>query len=116
MGMMKRLAVGLIGLLAGAVLRVADLRQRHRAILWILALQGAAVLLAVWGAALLGRQWIPFLDGLAPEPLIFVSLLFAATLTVNSPMVTLASDGDPGRRAAGRTSWASCWWRTWRSS
>ncbi len=90
LGMMKRLAVGLIGLLAGAVLRVADLRQRHRAILWIVALQGAAVLLAVWGAALLGRQWIPFLDGLAPAPLIFVSLLFAATLTVNSPMVTLA--------------------------
>lgn len=90
LGMMERLAVGLIGLLAGAELRVADLRQRHRAILWILALQGAAVLLAVWGAALLGRQWIPFLHGLAPTPLLFVSLLFAATLTVNSPMVTLA--------------------------
>jgi len=90
LGMMKRLAVGLIGLLAGAELRMADLRQRHRAILWIVALQGATVLLAVWGAALLGRQWIPFLDGLAPVPLLFVSLLFAATLTVNSPMVTLA--------------------------
>ena len=90
LGMMKRLAVGLIGLLAGAELRVADLRQRHRAILWIVALQGAAVLLAVWGAALLGRQWIPFLHGLAVTPLLFVSLLFAATLTVNSPMVTLA--------------------------
>jgi Kef-type K+ transport system membrane component KefB len=90
LGMMKRLAVGLIGLLAGAELRMADLRQRHRAILWIVALQGTAVLLAVWGAALLGRQWIPFLDGLAPVQLLFVSLLFAATLTVNSPMVTLA--------------------------
>src|SRR3990172_6179336 len=90
LGRMKRLAVGLIGLLAGAELRVADLRQRHRAILWIVALQGAAVLLAVWGAALLGRQWIPFLHGLAVTPLLFVSLLLAATLTVNSPMVTLA--------------------------
>ena len=90
LGMMKRLAVGLIGLLAGAELRVSDLRLRHRAILWILALQGAAVLLAVWGVALLARDWIPFLAGLDLAPLLFVSLLFAATLTVNSPMVTLA--------------------------
>jgi Kef-type K+ transport system membrane component KefB len=90
LGMMKRLAVGLIGLLAGAELRVADLRLRHRAIIWILALQGGAVLLALWIAALAGRQWLPFLEGLSPAPLIFVALLFAATLTVNSPMVTLA--------------------------
>src|SRR6185437_2451957 len=90
LGMMKRLAVGLIGLLAGAELRIADLRQRHRAILWILLLQGAAVLAALWAATLLARSWIPFLAGLEPRPLLFVSLLFAATLTVNSPMVTLA--------------------------
>jgi Kef-type K+ transport system membrane component KefB len=90
LGMMKRLAVGLIGLLAGAELRIADLRQRHRAILWILALQGAGVLLAIWATALLARHWIPFLAGLDAAPLVFVSLLFAATLTVNSPMVTLA--------------------------
>jgi Kef-type K+ transport system membrane component KefB len=90
LGMMKRLAVGLIGLLAGAELRIADLRQRHRAILWILAFQGAGVLLAIWATALLARHWIPFLTGLDAAPLLFVSLLFAATLTVNSPMVTLA--------------------------
>jgi Kef-type K+ transport system membrane component KefB len=90
LGMMKRLAVGLIGLLAGAELRVSDLRQRHRAILWILALQGGAVLLAVWGTTLAVHAWIPFLSGLEVAPLLFVSLLFAATLTVNSPMVTLA--------------------------
>jgi Kef-type K+ transport systems, membrane components len=90
LGMMKRLAVGLIGLLAGAEFRISDLRLRHRAILWILALQGAAVLLTVWGVALVARSWIPFLAGLDAMPLVFVSLLFAATLTVNSPMVTLA--------------------------
>ncbi len=90
LGMMKRLAVGLIGLLAGAELRVSDLRLRRRAVLWILAAQGAAVLTAVWATALLARSWIPFLAGLETAPLIFVSLLFAATLTVNSPMVTLA--------------------------
>ncbi|HEU5041449.1 MAG TPA: cation:proton antiporter [Gemmatimonadales bacterium] len=88
--MMKRLAVGLIGLLAGAELRVSDLRQRYRVIGWILLLQTSLVLVALTVTALLGRPWIPFLAGLASAPLVFVALLFAATLTVNSPMVTLA--------------------------
>ncbi|MGH7527419.1 MAG: cation:proton antiporter, partial [Gemmatimonadales bacterium] len=90
LSMMKRLAVGLIGLLAGAELRMADLRLRHRTILYILLLQTAAVLTALTGTALLLGDWIPFLRGLDPVPLFFVALLFAAVLTVNSPMVTLA--------------------------
>ncbi|MDQ3224944.1 MAG: cation:proton antiporter [Gemmatimonadota bacterium] len=90
LGMMKRLAVGLIGLLAGAELRVSDLRQRHRSILFILALQTLAVMTALTALGLLGRGWVPFLTGLEATPLVFVVLLFAATLTVNSPMVTLA--------------------------
>ena len=98
LGMMKRLAVGLIGLLAGAELRVADLRLRRRAILWILALQIVAVLLAVWTALLLAHRWVPFLADLRPEPLIFVALLFAATLAINSPMVTLAMLTETGAR------------------
>ena len=90
LSMMKRLAVGLIGLLAGAELRVSDLRQRYRVIGWILVLQTVTVLLGLTIVTLLGRAWIPFLAGLSPGPLLFVALLFAATLTVNSPMVTLA--------------------------
>lgn len=90
LGMMKRLAVGLIGLLAGAVLRVADLRRRYRQIFWILVLQLTLVLVVLTIAALLGRPWIPFLQQLEAVPLLFVALLFAATLSVNSPMVTLA--------------------------
>ncbi len=90
LSMMKRLAVGLIGLLAGAELRVSDLRERYRAIAFILALQGAAVLLALWGGTILAKPWIPFLQGLGPAAVVSVALLFAATLTVNSPMVTLA--------------------------
>ena len=90
LSMMKRLAVGLIGLLAGVEFRIGDLKARHRAILWILLMQASAVLLSVWGLALLSREWLPFLQGLSAAPLVFVALLFAATLTVNSPMVTLA--------------------------
>jgi Kef-type K+ transport system membrane component KefB len=90
LSMMKRLAVGLIGLLAGAELRMADLRNRSRTILLILALQLAAVLTALLLTTLLVRRWMPFLWDLDPAPLLFVALLFAALLTVNSPMVTLA--------------------------
>jgi Kef-type K+ transport system membrane component KefB len=90
LAMMKRLAVGLIGLLAGAELRIGDLKDRYRTILWILFLQGSAVLVSVWGFTLLSWRWMPFLQGLSPVPLVCVALLFATMLTVNSPMVTLA--------------------------
>ena len=90
LAMMKRLAVGLIGLLAGAELRMTDLRLRARSILCILLCQMVAVLLVLWVAALLGHGWIPFLAEVDGTLLLSVSLLLAATLTVNSPMVTLA--------------------------
>jgi Kef-type K+ transport system membrane component KefB len=90
LGMMKRLAVGLIGLLAGAELRMTDLRERRRTIVLILVLQTAAVLAALLVTTLLSRRWMPFLSGLDTAALFFVALLFAALLTVNSPMVTLA--------------------------
>ncbi|HEX6407508.1 MAG TPA: cation:proton antiporter [Gemmatimonadales bacterium] len=90
LAMMKRLAVGLIGLLAGAELRIADLRARHRIVVTILALQASLVLGVLLGTTLLARSWMPFLSGLSQGPLFFVALLFATLLTVNSPMVTLA--------------------------
>jgi Kef-type K+ transport system membrane component KefB len=90
LSMMKQLAVGLIALLAGAELRMKDLVDRYRTIAWVLALQTAAVLLGLTILILLLRAWVPFLQGLDVPPLLFVAFLFAATLTVNSPMVTLA--------------------------
>jgi Kef-type K+ transport system membrane component KefB len=81
LSMMKRLAVGLIGLLAGAELRLADLRQRHRLILLVLIFQTAAVLVVLLGASLLFREWLPFLNGLPSRQIFFVALLFAVILT-----------------------------------
>ena len=98
LGMMKRLAIGLIAVLAGAELRVGDLRQRGRLIVVILVLQTVFVLTAVIAATLLSSRWIPFLDGLASSPAFFVTLLFAVMLTVNSPMVTLALLTETGAR------------------
>lgn len=98
LGMMKRLAVGLIGLLAGAELRMTDLRERHRTILLMVVFQMGTVLLALLGTALLIQRWLPFLQGLEAAPLFFVALLFAVVLTVNSPMVTLALLTETGAR------------------
>lgn len=90
LSMMKRLAVGLIGLLAGAELRVGDLRSRGRIIGSILAFQMITGIALLLGTTLLLQSWIPFLTGLDREAVFFVALLFAVLLTVNSPMVTLA--------------------------
>ncbi len=90
LAMMKQLAVGLIALLAGAELRVKDLSERSRTILWILALQTLFVGVVVSGVTLLMAPWVPFLAGLATLSLVAVVVLFATTLTVNSPMATLA--------------------------
>jgi Kef-type K+ transport system membrane component KefB len=90
LSMMKQLAVGLIALLAGAELRMKDLVDRYRTIIWVLALQTAAVLVGLTLLIVLLRSWVPFLQDLDVPPLLFVAFLFAATLTVNSPMVTLA--------------------------
>ncbi len=98
LGMMKRLAVGLIGLLAGAELRISDLKHRRRSITLILVLEMSAVLLVLLGTALLLQQWLPFLRGLNAAPLFFVALLFAVLLTVNSPMVTLALLTETGAK------------------
>jgi Kef-type K+ transport system membrane component KefB len=77
---------------------VADLRLRRRAIVWILLLQVLAVMAAVWTVVLLVHRWVPFLTALTPMALTFVALLFAATLAVNSPMVTLAMLTETGAR------------------
>lgn len=100
LGMMKRLAIGLIAVLAGAELRMSDLRQRRRVITLILILQILFVLVAVVGATLLAWRWrwVPFLEGLSSSAVFFVTLVFAVMLTVSSPMVTLALLTESGAR------------------
>ena len=105
LGMMKQLAVGVIALLAGAELRVkrpggsatgpssGSWRSRPR---------------RCWSVS---RSLVLLLPALDPVPrrarggaaAVFVALLFAATLTVNSPDGHPgAADRDPGGRPAGQ--------------
>lgn len=97
MGMMKSLALGLIGLLAGAELRIDDLRQRWRAVLGILTFQAVFVGLAVIPTMVLLRPWLPF-PPMAFGAFLAVAALFAVMMMANSPMVVLAilSEGHSG--------------------
>jgi len=90
LGMMKRLAVGLIGLLAGMELRLPDLQRRWRVVMSVVGAQLVIVPLLVLLTVVLGRSWFPFAAGLGTGDLILVGLLFGSLLAVNSPMVTLA--------------------------
>jgi Kef-type K+ transport system membrane component KefB len=90
LGMMKQLAVGVIGLLAGVELRLPDVRQRWRTIVAILGAQTVIVVPLLTTGILLLRGQLPFLGGLGPAAVVATAVLIATTLTVNSPMVTLA--------------------------
>jgi len=90
LGMMKNLALGLIGLLAGAELRLDDLRQRWRAVVAILTLQVVIVVVAIVPTLAALRPLLPFGEALVWSQFLLIALLFAVMLTANSPMVTLA--------------------------
>ena len=90
MDLTKRLAVGLIGLLAGTEFKLSDLRQRWRSILGIVGLQLLFVVPLLMLFVVAGRQWMPFAAGLPLPVLLALGFTLAALLSVNSPMVTLA--------------------------
>lgn len=89
-GMVKHLAIGIIGLLAGVELKIPEVRARIGAIFGIVGAQMLIVTGVLAAAALLFRSSVPFLAGLTGAPLILVALTFGVVLSVNSPMVVLA--------------------------
>jgi len=96
LALIKDLAIGLIGLMAGAELRLGEVRARWRAITGILLGQLVIGVVALTGAGLLAAAHLPFTVGLSGLALFAVVLLFACILTVNSPMVTIAMLKETG--------------------
>ncbi len=90
LSMTNRLALGLIGLLAGAELRLSDIRDRWKQILAILGTQTVVVLGLIVAAVVIGRDFVPFVAGLDTRQTLLIAFLFATLLTVNSPIVTIA--------------------------
>ncbi|MGB7212469.1 MAG: cation:proton antiporter [Gemmatimonadales bacterium] len=89
-GMVKHLAIGIIGLLAGVELKIPEVRARARAILGIVGAQLVVVTGVLTAGILAFRSLVPFLAGLSGTPLLLVALTFGVVLSVNSPMVVLA--------------------------
>jgi Kef-type K+ transport system membrane component KefB len=92
------LAIALIALLAGAELRLSDVRESGVAIMKILAAELSLSFVALLGLMLLMREWIPFLVGTGTGQLLAFSILFASIAIVHSPSVTMALLSETGAR------------------
>lgn len=84
------LAIALIAFLAGAELDWKDLRKRGIALVKITGTELTVTFLAIVGALVLMRQWVPFLTGLHWVAILTFAALFASIAIVHSPAVTMA--------------------------
>lgn len=92
------LAIALIAFLAGAELRIDEVRRRGRTILRILGSELVVTLVAITLLLALLRDRVPFLaHGTAAEIFAF-SLLFASIGVVHSPAVAMALLNETGAR------------------
>jgi Kef-type K+ transport system membrane component KefB len=89
-GLLNRLAIGVIAFIAGAELRPAMLRQRGRVIAIMLVIEILVVFVFVSALLLLARDWIPFLAGREFLAALLLTGVFASIATVHSPAVTIA--------------------------
>ncbi|MDE3052553.1 MAG: cation:proton antiporter [Gemmatimonadota bacterium] len=107
LSMTNRLALGLIGLLAGVELKLSDVRERWRTIAAMLLCQTAAVLVLLVPTIVVGREFVPFVAGLGWQQALLLAFLFSTLLAVNSPIVTIAllseteADGPVARTTLG---------------
>lgn len=90
LGPVSRLAVALIAFLAGAELRVGELRERGRTILTMMSTELVLQFVAIIGALWLLRSHIPFVHDATPAQVLALCALFAAIAIVHSPAVTMA--------------------------
>jgi Kef-type K+ transport system membrane component KefB len=84
------LAIALIAFLAGAELRMSEVRERGIAILKIMSTEMTLTFLSLVALLVGLRVFVPFLDGLGWPETIALSALFASMAVVHSPAVTMA--------------------------
>ena len=84
------LAIALIALLAGAELRLQEVRERGATIFRILGAELAVGFVALLVLLVLLRDYVPFLQDAAWRQIIAFSMLFASIAIVHSPSVTMA--------------------------
>jgi Kef-type K+ transport system membrane component KefB len=86
----SELAIALIAFLAGSELRWAEVRERSRVIVRLLAAEMGLTLLVMTGAVMLMGSRLPFIQGTGVGELVAFAVLFGAIAVVHSPAVTMA--------------------------
>ncbi len=84
------LALNIIAFTAGGEFRFSTVRERMRAVSWIIGLQILLVVIAVGGMVFLLAPSIPFLNTLPGKTVIGIALLFGVVATAKSPAETIA--------------------------
>jgi Kef-type K+ transport system membrane component KefB len=92
------LAIALIAFLAGAELRIDEVRSRGRTILRILASELTVTLIAITILLVALGSRVPFLSGGTKTEVFAFSLLFASIAVVHSPAVAMALLTETGAR------------------
>ncbi|HEU4829723.1 MAG TPA: cation:proton antiporter [Gemmatimonadales bacterium] len=92
------LAIALIAFLAGAELEWGELRRRGVALLKVTGIELTVTFLVIFGALLLMREFVPFLQGTNTLTTLTFAGLFASIAIVHSPAVTMALLTETGAR------------------
>ncbi len=92
------LAVAMIAFLAGAELRWEEVRRTGIALLKVMTAELALSFVALAGALIAARDFVPFLRDLPMAQVVAVALLVASIAIVHSPAVTMALLSETGAR------------------
>ena len=84
------LAIALIAFLAGAELDLEEVRRRGKALLKLTVIELGLGVVAMFGLAMLLRNWIPFLAGAEMQRAIMFALLFSLIAVMHSPAIVMA--------------------------
>ena len=101
------LAIAMIAFLAGAELRWEEIKARGLTLLKLTTTEIAVTFVFVTALLLLGRQFIPFLEGVPWSHAIVFAALFGSIAVIHSPAVTMAlltetkADGPVARTTLG---------------
>ncbi|MCC7194506.1 MAG: cation:proton antiporter [Gemmatimonadaceae bacterium] len=89
LGVLNELALALIALAGGAELRIDGLRKALRSLAWAHLFQTGAILVAVGGAFMAMKRFLPFLDGMGWTATTMVALLWGVLAATRSPSAVL---------------------------
>lgn len=90
LSLINHIALGLIAFTAGGELKLSELRQGWRSLLWITVVQSLVVLVGVGGCVYLMGQRMPGFESITAQGMVVVAVLLGCTAVAKSPATTIA--------------------------